>query len=167
MCPCQHKHEGPHPAAARPSRARSAALMWFFCRARREHLRGGGCPGGGGSTAAAATGLTQSPALLSSPPPRPCCFASLWQGGLIHELSLGSPLSWVTQSTGSVQASLAEINVSTHLLFVCGSSPLPKLPLQSKHRLTGPRPHPCPFSGCHQSGQASRDAVQVPPATSD
>lgn len=47
---------------------------------------------------------------------------SFLQGPLIHELSLSSPLRRVTQSTGPVQASLAEINVSAHLLLVPGSS---------------------------------------------
>lgn len=42
---------------------------------------------------------------------------SFLQGPLIHELSLSSPLRRVTQSTGPVQASLAEINVSAHLLL--------------------------------------------------
>lgn len=53
---------------------------------------------------------------------------SFLQGPLIHELSLGSPLRRVTQSTGSVQASLAEINVSTHLLLVRGASASPSSP---------------------------------------
>lgn len=110
---------------------------------------------------------------------------SLRQGGLIHELFAGPFDSWAfsrlaaapgdSEHTGSVRASLAEINVSAHLLFVRGSSAAaasrPGLPasgrLQGRHRLAKPRPRPCPVSGCHRSGQVPRDAAQVPPASSD
>lgn len=94
-------------------------------RGRVRTRAGSRCPAGRGS------GSDASPAPLSSPPPvrsasprygRVVWFMSFLQGPLIHELSLGSPLRRVTQSTGSAQASLAGINVSAHLLFVWGAS---------------------------------------------